>query len=125
MPALANIGATDAVPVTRLYKPSRVVNGVATFLDKDLFAGVPNGYSVLSVSHSDPSKTSRNAKTRFKLAIPQLDAEGLVKSTCSVDVTFLCSDTSALLDRQHLVALAASLCFTIGSSIVSPNDSYY
>lgn len=124
MPNLGNVSIWDVVPAERTYKPDSVKNGVATYFDRS--GGIPAGYGQLTVSHVNPSKTSRNSKSRFKLHLPRLDAEGAVVSQVSADITFLCDDKSTDEDRENLKVLMASLLSNPACTLlVIDNESMY
>lgn len=126
MPAFSTLTLANSAAVDYVFKPQSIKGIVATLLEKDLNAGVPSGYSAMTVSHVDPTKTNRNSKTRMKCVVPRINAvSGVVESLCSFDILFQCDDKSTEVERESIRSLAVATLVAAPGYMVVSNESYY
>lgn len=81
MAAIAPIVINDgqATPVAHTFSPSRIENGVTTFVDRS--GGIALGFPTISHSLRQPSKGNRNYKLVVKVVVPVLEATSPSTST--------------------------------------------
>ena len=96
------------------FTPASNQSGLSTWYDYE-GAQTPAALPKLTVSVSQPSKTSKLFKTRVKLAVPvpKQDVNGVVINAVdhqnSVDITFLSADSATKLERTFLLNAAVGL----------------
>lgn len=116
MPKFDIVTVVSDVAGTHTYTPSSNQGGLSSWIN--YAAATPTLQSKLTVSVAQPSKTSKLYKARIKLVVPVPKKDlngavtGLVDHVNSVDMTFLSSEASTILERSNLLELATALLNT-------------